>query len=142
MSKLYDRIYALCQQKGVNITEMCRSSGANRGSLTDLKNGRKKSLSIETLSKIAVYFDVPLEYLLADNESYLSSNCVHISDATVVHGNTRSVKIGDIISGSQGAGNDLTEQETELLRIFRRLSLRDKITLMATAFDLEDKSTK
>lgn len=68
MSKLYETIVRLCAEKGVNITELCRQSGASRGSLTDLKMGRKQSLSAETLSKIATYFGVSVDYLLGNGQ--------------------------------------------------------------------------
>lgn len=140
MSDLYDRIQGLCDIKGINMTEMCKLSGANRGSLTDLKNGRKKSLAATTLSKIAAFFDVPVDYLL-DNPELRSSSFSNISDSTVIQGNSGSVKVGNIASGSpQPLQDSLTEQEAELLRIFRGLSLRDKTSLMATAFELEDKA--
>lgn len=68
MSKLYEIILGLCSEKGVSITELCRQSGASRGSLTDLKMGRKNSLSAATLSKIAAYFGVSVDYLLGNTE--------------------------------------------------------------------------
>lgn len=34
---LYDNIERLCKERGIKISEMCRGSGASRGSLTDLK---------------------------------------------------------------------------------------------------------
>lgn len=68
MSKLYETIVQLCAEKGVNITELCRQSGASRGSLTDLKMGRKASLSAATLSKIATYFGVSVDYLLGNEK--------------------------------------------------------------------------
>lgn len=68
MSKLYEIILGLCSEKGVSITELCRQSGASRGSLTDLKMGRKNSLSAATLSKIAAYFGVSVDYLLGIEE--------------------------------------------------------------------------
>lgn len=68
MSKLYEIILGLCSEKGVSITELCRQSGASRGSLTDLKMGRKNSLSAATLSKIAAYFGVSVDYLLGNEE--------------------------------------------------------------------------
>lgn len=69
MSELYDTITRLCSEKGINITELCRQSGASRGSLSDLKMGRKNSLSAATLSKIAAYFGVSVDYLLGNEES-------------------------------------------------------------------------
>lgn len=64
MSELYKRIELLCQEKGVTITDMCRLSGASRGSLTDLKMGRINTLKAETMKKIADYFKVSVDYLL------------------------------------------------------------------------------
>lgn len=66
MSKLFLRIEELCKERGITITELCRESGASRGSLSDLKQGRKQSLSAETLSKISTYFGVSVDYLLGN----------------------------------------------------------------------------
>lgn len=68
MSDLYNRIDELCIAQGENITAMCRSAGVSRASLSDLKMGRNQTLSAETLSKIAVYFDVSVDYLLGKEE--------------------------------------------------------------------------
>lgn len=64
MSNLYSTIEALCYEKEISITTMCKESGVNRGSLTDLKSGRKKQLAPQTLSKIADYFGVTVDSIL------------------------------------------------------------------------------
>ena len=64
MSNLYNRIEELCKENNESITTMCKESGASRASLSDLKVGRKQSLSAETLSKIANHFGVSVDYLL------------------------------------------------------------------------------
>ena len=66
VSNLYNRIEGLCTDIRINITTMCKESGASRASLTDLKMGRKQSLSADTLSKISVYFGVSVDYLLGN----------------------------------------------------------------------------
>ena len=63
MLDLYNRVERLCEQRGVNVTEMCRASGANRASLSDLKMGRKVTLSPETLAKIGAYFGKTVDYV-------------------------------------------------------------------------------
>ena len=68
MSDLFLRIEALCKSTGITITDLCRESGASRGSLSDLKQGRKQSLSSATLSKIATFFDVSVDYLLGTTD--------------------------------------------------------------------------
>lgn len=69
MSDLYKRIDDLCKQRGTNITEMCKASGASRGSLTDLKMGRISRLNTTTLSRIAEHFSVTVDYLLGKEDT-------------------------------------------------------------------------
>lgn len=64
MCSLYERIELLCKTKNMNVTTMCREAIVSRGALSDLRNGRTNKLSTETLSKIANYFDVSVDYLL------------------------------------------------------------------------------
>lgn len=75
MSSLYNRINKLCVEKMVRITDMCRQSGANRSSLSDLKTGRKKSLSTNTMMKIVDYFSVSSEYLLGFSTIHTCPGC-------------------------------------------------------------------
>ena len=69
MANLYNNIENLCKKRGVNVTTMCRDSGASRGSLSDLKSGRKQTLKYETLEKIANYFEISVESLVSGNEN-------------------------------------------------------------------------
>ena len=48
MSELYNRIESLCKKRNINVTVMCKETGASRGSLTDLKAGRKKKIKYTT----------------------------------------------------------------------------------------------
>lgn len=68
MSDMYKRIEALCKERGVNITEMCRGANIPRGNLTELKMGRTVALSTKTLSKISAYFDVSIEQLIGEEQ--------------------------------------------------------------------------
>jgi len=68
MSELYNRIESLCKERGSNVTEMCRQSGAPRGSLSDLKAGKTNRLNTTTLSKIATHFGVTVDFLLGNEE--------------------------------------------------------------------------
>ena len=68
MSELYNLIESLCKEKGTNITVMCKAAKISRAPLTELKMGRSKTLSSATLSKIAAYFGVSVDYLLGNKE--------------------------------------------------------------------------
>lgn len=69
MQNLYQVIDSLCQQKGIRPGQMCNELGLSRGLMTDLKMGRKKSVSAQTAQKIAAYFGVSVGYLLGDTEA-------------------------------------------------------------------------
>lgn len=64
MGSLYETIQSLCQQRGIRPGRLCEDTGLSRGLITDLKMGRKKSVSAETAQKIAAYFGVSVGYLL------------------------------------------------------------------------------
>lgn len=69
---LYGKISALCEKNRVTVTDMCNETGTSRGSLGDLKSGKKKSLSSEALSKISAYFGVSVNELLSSDEPRMS----------------------------------------------------------------------
>ena len=69
MGNLYETIQTLCTQRGIRPGRLCDETGLSRGLMTDLKMGRKKSLSAETAQKIAAYFGVSVGYLLGREES-------------------------------------------------------------------------
>lgn len=64
MSGLYETILSLCQSKGIKPGRLCDELGISRGLMTDLKMGRKKSVSADTAQKIAGYLGVSVGYLL------------------------------------------------------------------------------
>lgn len=68
MKPIYERIQSLCKEHDTNITKLCAACNIPRASLSDYKNGRTKSLSAETLSKIADYFGVTVDYLYGKQE--------------------------------------------------------------------------
>lgn len=68
---LFRNIQLLCDAKGISITEMCRLANVSRGSLTDFKNGRSKSLSTANIRKIAMFFNVTTDTLLGNVEQEL-----------------------------------------------------------------------
>ena len=69
MANLYESILSLCETKGIRPGRLCDELGLSRGLMTDLKMGRKKSLSAETAQKIAAYFGVSVGYLLGQEDT-------------------------------------------------------------------------
>ena len=58
---MYDRIKALCKQKGVTITGTEKDLGFARGSLCKVDTNKP---SMERVNKLADYFGVSVEYLM------------------------------------------------------------------------------
>lgn len=69
MDCLYNNILSLCNRDGIRPGRLCDELGISRGLITDLKMGRKKSVSAETAQKIAAFFGVSVGYLLGQEES-------------------------------------------------------------------------
>lgn len=68
MCTLYERITELCKEKGVSGSRMCLDLGMSKSTMSDLKSGRKKSVTAETAHKIATYLGVSVAYLLGEEE--------------------------------------------------------------------------
>lgn len=69
MESLYDRILFLCNRDGIRPGRLCDELGISRGLITDLKMGRKKSVTAETAQKIAAYFGITVGQLLGQSDS-------------------------------------------------------------------------
>lgn len=68
MGNLYETIQTLCTRANIRPGKLCDDLGLSRALVTDLKMGRKKSLSAQTAQKIAAYFGVSVAYLLGQGE--------------------------------------------------------------------------
>lgn len=65
---MHNKIQFLCDQKGIKIAQLCKEAGIPKSTISDLKNGRTKTLSTQTLKKIANYFNVSLDYFDSTND--------------------------------------------------------------------------
>ena len=68
MGTLYERINTLCKSKGVSGSRMCLDLGLSKSTMSDLKNGRIKGLSMPTAQKIAGYFGLTVDELYGEEE--------------------------------------------------------------------------
>ena len=116
MSDLYNIIAELCKQRGITVYKMCKDIGIRGSVLSDLKTGRKKGLSTDTLSKIADHFGVTVDYLLGD-ESMEKTPALTKKDERDIEKRLEAV-LEDLESG-QGSlafsGEALDDETRELL---------------------------
>ena len=71
MSNMYNIIENLCKNNNMTVTEMCRELKITRSSLSELKQGRAKSLSADKVIKIAKYFGVSAEYVSGEQDNIM-----------------------------------------------------------------------
>lgn len=64
MDDLYIAISSLCQENGIKPGKMCNDLGLSRSLMTDLKAGRKHSITAKTAQAIADYFGVSVDRVL------------------------------------------------------------------------------
>lgn len=66
MSTLYERIEALCVQRGITGYRLCKDIGVSPNLMTELRTGRRDGISSRSASLIAQYFGVSSDYILYD----------------------------------------------------------------------------
>ena len=64
---MYEKIQHLCDEKRIRPAHLCKEANIPKSTLSELKQGRTKTLSTQTLSKIANYFGVSLDYFDIDS---------------------------------------------------------------------------
>lgn len=68
MSELYKNIRAICDEKKITDTELCKLAGIPRSTMTDLKSNRQKDLTSAKIQKIAAALGVSVEELRGEAE--------------------------------------------------------------------------
>lgn len=101
MCNLYDRIKSACESRGIRVSAMCLQLGMSKSVLSDLKAGRKKALSSDSLSRIAEFLQVSTDYLLG-KQTAADSGAGDILDAVDI--------------AFYGEFKELNEQEKEVVR--------------------------
>jgi len=77
MSTIYENIQALCDEKGIKAGKMCSDLKMSRSFMSDLKYGRKKSVTAETAKKIADYFGVSADRIVGIEKEPAGSGLVN-----------------------------------------------------------------
>ena len=100
MWTLYDRLRILCEERGIKGAKMCTDLGISKSLMTDLKSGRKKTISAPTAQKIATYFGVSVGYLLGEEDK---------TEKAPAENGKRSVSDDDIKFALFGGDGDITD---------------------------------
>ena len=125
----YDKVNGLCRQRGISITALAVELGFSKGAPTGWKTLSKPPRAAN-VKKIADYFGVDVDYFSDDN----SVNVVNGASAPVAitsgHHNTVTLSNGETHT------RELSEIETELLKVCEKLDTRKKALLLAKAYEI------
>lgn len=117
MGEMYNRIVALCNERGIKSGRVCADTGLSRGMMSDLKMGRTKELSAKNTKIIADYFGVTTDYLLTGEET---------KKAPIPEGE-RKVSDSDIKFALFGGDGEITDaMYDEVKRFAQMVKLREE----------------
>ncbi len=136
----YERLKLLCEEKGIKLTNLIQELGMSSGNMNKWKNGVVPKGN--TLSKLADYFNVSVDYLIGKTDEQASTYHTNNINSNFVQGNNS----GSILVGSTLNSNfnniSLSKEEIGILEVYRSLDIRDRAKFMNFVFDMEDKATK
>lgn len=124
---VYERVRRLCNSQGIEISNLgdyLPDANVSRSTISGWKNGAKPRAGI--VKSIADYFDVSPEYI-ANGAQGNSAKSAEVKKATDAHAPVV------VINGNE---KKLSEQEVELLKLFRELDVIQKARLLAYAAEL------
>ena len=135
MNELYDRIDQICKARGTNVTVLCKEAGVSRATLSELKAGRTKTLSIETAQKLADSLQVSLNFLLGK-----------FDDGAPISFTVSTSELRDHISNKKVptpvSEDGLDEQDRQMLELMKKLSADQKDFLLAQLLTLTEQEKK
>lgn len=124
----YSKVVTLCRENGISITALALDLGMSKSTPNNWKSmdGPPRH---STVKKVADYFRVPTEYFEETN----TVNAQTVNDNHGIIGSTHAPVT--IINGNE---HTLTEEESELLRIFSGLSIVERAKLLVFASNLKE----
>lgn len=126
----YKKVSDLCNQNGIAVTTLAVNLGLSKSVVTNWKK-TDATPRPSTVKKIADYFGVGIEYFY---EGDIGINNVTGASAPVAitsgHHNTVTLSNGETHT------RELSEIETELLKVCEKLDTRKKALLLAKAYEI------
>ncbi len=132
MDYIYENYCKIRDSRECTDAKVSRETGVTKSTFSDWKSGRCKP-KIEKLQKIADYFNVPLSYFFSENEDMKE----------VLNEDIKEVKLPQV---TPTCSPSLTEDERELLDIYRGLERKEQLELKILMYnfieDIEKRKNK
>lgn len=99
----------MCKERGTNITALCRDAKVARASLSELKAGRTKTLTLETGAKLASVLGISVDELMGTETKKAPTD------------GERSVSDDDIKFALFGGDGEITDAMYEEVKRFAQM---------------------
>lgn len=124
-----ENVERLARERNMSLTGVANALGLTNNSAAKWRKGSIPNG--KNLCKLAEFFGVSVDYLLADHPATASSITGDIHGHNVVAGTS-----GGQISIT--STNNLSKMELELLRIFRELDMKGQTAVLSAAYEQEE----
>ncbi len=131
---LIDRIFLLLQQKNKKQNELAEFLGANIVTVSKWKS-KKISPSVEHLAKIAEFLGCSTDYLIFGKEE-ATNHVVKTGIGNIIGNNIASTNSFYTQTQNQAP---LGELEEEILNLCKKMSIKQKMELLQTAYSILEK---
>ena len=140
MASMIEIIDQLCEQNGIKGSKLCDDLGISRSTLTELRKGRAKTLSLKKTQMIADYFGVNIEYLTGDQETSQKTSELYdkIAKLCADHG----ISIGKMCSDLEISRGNLTDLKMGRIRSISSAKLQKIADYFSVSLDFFSENEK
>lgn len=132
---MFERIFNLLKEKGITQSALAEKIGVRQATISDWKR-KKTTPSADTIGLIAEILGVSTDYLITGKE-YAPSPSQTVNQGIFGnrnHNNTVTINGNDVV--------EISEFESELIRICASLDIRRKNALLTYAYKLENEMSE
>jgi len=122
-----ERIFSLLEQQNKKQGDLAKQIGVRPATISDWK-AKRTSPASDLLEAIAAFFGVSIDYLVTGREP---------QQPIVAQGIFGNENNHNTVTIGSAAARELSELETELLRICSELDIKRKTALLSYAYELE-----
>ena len=124
---IYDRIDIKLKEKDTTRKQMCIDLNIPYSTLTSFYQKRSGNITLSTIRKIAEYLGCSMDFLVrGENMNCYNNNIMYNGNIDTIHIEGNGIR-------------ELTEIESELIKICSKLSTKEKTSLLSFAYDLLNK---
>ena len=143
-SRFGERLRELRKERCLTMEQLCEqfnrqfSAKLSKCTISRYENSTQEPM-LNTVDLLAKFFGVSPVYLMGQTDHRQAPTAANISNSAVVQGNNATTLI---VRNAAGGARELSEEESELLRIYESLDVKSRTALMSYAFDLEEKQNR